>query len=187
VQCFSIKDPRYHDWETRYCVDAQSKSLLETKTNFQTVRLSGFARLGEGQLPTSIRIDMHEPKTRLELRDAEIKKLLPQAETFAAPEHAREFETCDNIEGGEFTHRVEPAYPRDLAQGNRPTATIFIYGIIDKDGSFTDVHVFSPEGPAFEKAGREAAAQWRFSPGMCDGHAVAAEKDTMITLSQSIR
>jgi hypothetical protein len=187
VQCFSIRDPRRHDGETRYCVDAQNKSLLETSTRFRTVRFSGFAGLGEGQLPTSIRIDEGDPKAHFAMRDVEIKQLIPQPETFAAPEHAREFETCDNIEGGEFTHRVEPAYPRDLAQGNRPTATIFIYGTIDKDGSFTDVHVFSPEGPAFEREGREAAAQWRFSPGMCDGHAVAAEKDMMITLSQSIR
>jgi hypothetical protein len=82
-------------------------------------------------------------------------------------------------EGGNITKRVEPVFPK--AYGRE--ASIFVSGIVEKDGSFTNVHVFSPQGAAVEQAGKDAAGQWKFNPGMCDGHAIATESEVSITMT----
>lgn len=181
AQCFSIKDTHYHD-ETRYCVDSQSKMLLESITPYETVKLQGPFSIGEGYVPSSIVMNEDEPRRQTEIIDIATTKLIPQDDTFTPPANAREFETCDNIEGGDFVKKVEPVYPQ--SPGNSGPATLFFHGTIEKDGSFTHVYVFSPQGAAFEQAGREAAAQWRFRPGMCSGHPVAAESQTVIVFSR---
>lgn len=181
AKCFSIKDTHYHI-ETRYCVDSQSKMLLESSTPYETVKLQGPFSIGEGYVPTSIVMNENEPNRHIEIVDIATTKMKPQDDTFAPPPNAREFETCDNIEGGDFVRKVEPVYPRSA--GNIGPATLFFHGTIEKDGSFTHVYVFSPQGAAFEQAGREAAAQWKFTPGMCAGHTVAAESQTVIVLSR---
>jgi TonB-like protein len=177
--CFSIKDPAWGDFKTDYCVDAAQNTLLETSTKYEKTTLLSSIGLGSGRLPTAIAYKELDSGQKLAISHVELGHILPQENIFAVPEHAREFETCDYIEGGSFVNKVEPVYPRGT--GHR-AATIYFRGIVQKDGSFTDVEVSSPDGPEFEAAGRAAAAQWKFSPPMCAGHPVAAESETTITL-----
>jgi hypothetical protein len=178
AQCFSMEEMRGGNYYgIRYCVDAQSKSILERTAIFETLKLSGYSSIEEGRLPTAVIINNKEPVSHIELRDVEVRRLIPNERTFAPPEHAREFETCDHIEGGDVIRNVAPEFQGSgSGSSHRSGATMFIYGIIEKDGSFSNVHVFSPNGEALEKAGKAAAAQWKFTPGTCDGHAVAAER-----------
>lgn len=177
AECFSTKEPEWHDFETRYCVNAQDNSLIESKSEYEDTRLENYVKVGDSAVPSIIRYKTSDGDVMI--RQIELMPLVAKDDTFAVPEGAREFETCDNVEGGSFVNRVEPVYPSGAGPG---AATIYFRGIVQKDGSFTDVDVFSAEGPEFEKSGRAAAAQWRFSPPMCNGHPVAAENETVITV-----
>jgi Gram-negative bacterial TonB protein C-terminal len=181
AECFSIKDPQYHDFETRYCVSAEDKTLVEVSTEYEKTTLANFIKLADGSLPSLITYKTDDSAKQIVIRQIELTPLRPKDDTFAVPEHAREFETCDYVEGGNFLKKVEPVYPRSAGSG---AATIYFRGIVQKDGSFTDIDVFSPDGPEFEKAGLAAAVQWRFSPPMCNGHPIAAEDETTITLQR---
>jgi hypothetical protein len=178
AECFSVKEPAYHDSETRYCANPQDNTLMAVSTEFEKITLADFVKIAEGSLPSVITYQTDDGQ-KVVIRQVELTPLPPNNNAFAVPEHAREFETCDYIEGGRFLNRVEPRYPRGAGSG---AATIYFRGIVQRDGSFTDIDVFSPDGPAFEKSGLAAAVQWRFSPPTCDGHPIAAENETIITL-----
>jgi hypothetical protein len=178
AECFSVKEPAYHDLETRYCANSQDNTLMAASTEFEKITLADFVKVAEGSLPSVIRYQTDDGQ-KVVIRQVEVTPLPPNNNVFAVPEHAREFETCDYIEGGRFLNRVEPIYPHGAGSG---AATIYFRGIVQKDGSFTDIDVFSPQGPAFEKSGLAAAVQWRFSPPTCDGRPIAAENETTITL-----
>lgn len=177
VQCFSTKLTGKDGWKTHYCVDAQHNTLVERSTDYDKTSLGAFVEVGGGRLPTSITVA--DPERKVIIRDSRISKLVPQEDRFAIPKDAREFETCDHPEGGRLVRRVEPIFPRGT---RHRSATLYFRGIVQKDGSFTDIDVSSAEGPEFEKAGMIAAAQWQVSPPTCDGHPISAELEVIVTL-----
>lgn len=181
LKCFSVKEPEWQNFETRYCADARDNTLMDVRSDFERITLAHFVKLGEGYLP-SVVIYKEKDAKEVRVRQIQLTALTPGDSTFAPPEHAHEFETCDYIEGGRLLKRVDPVYPHLVHSG---AATIYFRGIVQKDGSFTDIDVFSPDGPEFEKSGLAAATQWKFSPPTCDGHPVAGEAETVITLQRN--
>ncbi len=178
--CFSVK-PKGYSANTHYCVSSQNKTIISHKNSSQIVELGKYLQLGAGYLPGTIEIRDSEPKRHIIFEDLRAQQLSPAAETFTAPEQARQFETCEYPKSAESIHRVEPTLPGNSAG----TATIFLHGLIQKDGSISDLQVFSPEGPALEESGRNAASQWKFSPATCDGHPIASEMEIVVTLSRN--
>lgn len=176
VQCFSAKND---GWKTHYCVDAQHNTVVERSTDYDKTTLAAFVEVGGGRLPTSIIVA--DPERKVVISDSRISKLVPQEDTFAVPQNSREFETCDYPEGGRLLRRVEPIFPRGT---RHRSATLYFRGIVQKDGSFTDIDVSSAEGPEFEKAGMIAAAQWQVSPPTCDGHPISGELEVIVTLDR---
>jgi protein TonB len=67
--------------------------------------------------------------------------------------------------------RVEPEFT-DAARKAKYQGTVEVTIIVDADGTVRDPHVVKAVGLGLDERALEAVKQWKFKPGMKDGHAV---------------
>jgi protein TonB len=72
------------------------------------------------------------------------------------------------------TKKVDPGYSA-AARRDRIEGTVFLYGVIEPDGSVRDVQVVRGLHAALDQRAVEAFQRWRFEPGRKNGAAVALE------------
>jgi hypothetical protein len=162
-----------------YCAASNNQTIISRKSTSLKVALGNYLQLRAGYLPGSIEITYLNPKRHFVFEDLQVQELPPAAELFAAPQGAREFETCEYPRSANFINPITPK----LSLPSSGTARIFFHFVVGKDGSVSDLKIFSPAGSAAEEAGRKAVSQWRFSPATCDGHPIASEMDFDASLS----
>lgn len=159
----------------RVCMDAQNKTLLETSDGFETVRFLDYHTLDGFHYPARIQV-VDGGKTFLEIQNIELRKEPAPAESFAAPAGGQVFENCADMEAA---HAVRMNMPNVPSTSYSSYASV--YGLVQPDGSFTNVQVHvSRASQEFAQALKEAAAQWKFSPAKCGGKAVISEEQMEI-------
>ena len=66
---------------------------------------------------------------------------------------------------------VKPVYPDD-ARAERIQGIVELDGVVEADGSVSDISVKKGLDPRLDEAARKAFAQWQFTPGQKDGQTV---------------
>ena len=77
---------------------------------------------------------------------------------------------------------VKPRYTPE-AMRERVAGLVKLEGIVETDGSVSDVRVVSPLHPGLDESAVEAFKQWRFKPGMKDGKPVRVQIDVEMTFT----
>jgi hypothetical protein len=159
----------------RFCVDRESKSLLEASDGFETLRFMDY-RASEGfRYPTRIQV-IDDGKTFLEIQNIEIRRAPGSAESFNAPANAQEFAHCADQESAHTLHLEMPHVP-----SRWHSSFASVYGLVQPDGSFSDVQVqVSHADEKFALALKEAALHWKFSPARCGSKSVVSEEQLEI-------
>lgn len=67
--------------------------------------------------------------------------------------------------------RVEAVYPTEL-RGSGKQDEVYVAFIVEKDGAVSHARVFFGRYVEFEKPAIDAVSQWKFTPGMDQGHVV---------------
>jgi hypothetical protein len=154
----------------RFCLERESKALLESYDGFERVSFLDYRTLEGFRYPTRIQV-IDDGKMFLEIQGLEIQKGEAPAESFTAPADSRVFEKCADQEN---EHPLQTPMPHVPSRWHSSYASV--YGVVQTDGSFTDVRVqVSRADQSFAQAMKEAATHWRFSPARCGGKAVVSE------------
>lgn len=79
---------------------------------------------------------------------------------------------------------VKPHYPSDAMRAGI-TGTVVLEGVVQVDGTVSDVHVVRPLDSRLDAEAVNAFKGWRFSPGLKDGQAVAVRVTTEMTFTMA--
>jgi hypothetical protein len=169
VATYSDRHPK------RFCVDRDAKSLLERFDGFETVVFSDYRAIEGLRYPARIQY-VDDGKPFVEIENIEIRKTEISTESFNAPPNSQEFENCAGMETPHTLHMEMPKVP-----SRWHSSYASVKGLVQPDGSFTDVRVqVSRANPEFAKALEEAAGHWLFSPARCGSKPVVYEEQMEI-------
>jgi hypothetical protein len=173
VYCFVVNSQKQRP--KRFCVDRDSRSLLETSDGFETVKFLAYRSFRGLQYPSEIKV-IDDGKTFLEIHNIEIRQGTVPPESFNVPLNSQEFENCGNLEP---SHVVRMEMPNVPSRWHSSYGSV--YGLVQPDGSFSDVEVeVSRANPGFAQVLKEAATQWKFSPARCGSRPIAREEQMEI-------
>ncbi len=179
VSCFHEK-LEFDDEE--YCFLA-SGALVHQQNKWGTeISTLEYHALEGTQFPSSLIFREKRFSRTIALRNIRLTKLQPDENTFVVPPAALLLGQCEDPQGGQMLKRVEPRFPQSQIHGG--PGVMFIYGVIEKDGSFTNVHVYSPTGLLFEDAVKRVIPEWKFAPTTCGGEPVAVEREISIEIER---
>ena len=174
--CVQIKSKDY--FGSTDCFDAQTKLLLRSTNNFEETRFFEYHTFEQVQFPSHIEV-LKQGRKVLEIKDIDVRKFQAAPETFAIPENSREFATCDKPQVPTPIKTPDPDFPGEAAamykKGIREETRVYAYGIVQKDGSFTDIKVLYAESAPFEQAVIQRLQKWKFKPATCGGNPIAFE------------
>ena len=167
VWCMNANYRDFTPW--RLCFD-RARGLMVTNGYDQDLyEFSDFQAIGGQQYPGQIR-RIKQGKVVLEVRNLRAQLGPVPQSTFEIPQAARMFETCDNMVDPKLIFEPE-LFPHAYSTSNE-SIRLFIYGIVDPDGSFGNVHAASvPRDPTIVKLVEEAASKRRYSPARCGSKA----------------
>ncbi len=169
--CFSVQKEGY-DKRNR-CVDAMTHLPVEAGSPSQKYEFSDYQAIGSQRYPGKIRM-AKDGKWVFEVRDIRVEAQAPDADIFSAPPGAEEFETCDDLRDTRAINDLDPLGSTAI-QVNQSVA-IYLYGIVEKDGSFRpEEAVTVPPDPKLAEFVKAIAAKRRYAPAMCGSKPVATE------------
>jgi len=173
IWCFNAKQRDYDP--LHLCFDAARQVMISTGNEQDLYEFSNFQTLEGRQYPANIRRIKHG-KAVLEIRNLHAQLDRVSQNIFDVPQHALEFETCDDIVWPKLISQPD-LFPQGTSSfDSGGSLKIFIYGIVGADGSFGHVQGASiPRNAAILKAVEDAAAKRHYSPAMCGARAVASE------------
>jgi protein TonB len=67
--------------------------------------------------------------------------------------------------------QTQPVFPSELKKAGMK-AEVIVSWVLDLDGNVGEVKVYSSTDHRFDQASMDAVRQWKFRPGMKDGHPV---------------
>src|SRR5438128_11666299 len=90
----------------------------------------------------------------IEIKDIEMRKFQASPGTVAIPENSREFETCDQPHIPYAIKSPDLGSPFDPSRQEIREASVYVYGIVQKYGGFTDIKVFYAESASCVQIGK---------------------------------
>ena len=169
----------------RLCFDAARQLIISSGYAEDSYEFSDFEAIEGQYYPGRIR-RIKQGKVVLEVRDLKVQPGPVPQNAFEIPQGAREFETCDNIVPFKRISASE-LFPHASSHPEESTK-VFIYGIVEADGSFDPVQVTSiPRNPELIKLVEDTVKKRRYSPATCGTKPVAAESHGEIEMTHSDR
>jgi TonB family protein len=84
------------------------------------------------------------------------------------------FRPGDGVAAPRLVRSVAPRYTPDALRAKKEGA-VLVEGVVEIDGSVTDVHVLQSLDPGLDAEALQAFRQWRFAPGIKDGKSVRVQ------------
>ena len=182
VWCLNANYRDFMPW--RLCFDQARGVMVTNGYDKDLYEFSDFQAIGGQQYPGQIR-RIKQGKVVLEVRGLRAQLGSVPQSTFEIPQAARMFETCDNMVAPKLIFEPE-LFPHTYFDSSE-SIRIFIYGIVEADGSFGNVHAASvPRDPAIVKLVEEATSKRRYSPARCGSKAVAAESCIEVEMARPV-
>jgi TonB family protein len=138
------------------------------------VEYGAFRDVGEKRVPFEIRAF----NQRAVAITVKVLEMTPSAEEdaslFAVPANSEFWAHCDDMHDAEVEGHVHPLYP-ESARRNRESGTAIFYGVIETDGTLSDLTLIQQVTPAIEAAAADAIHQWRYKPAVCSSTPIRVE------------
>ncbi len=167
----------------KYCFDAATGSLIQIDFPMpefdppqlvDRVEYDDIRQRGDKLIPFRVET-FRQDKVSMTYQITEIGAApADPAAAFDIPPNSAFWPTCDPTKHFELQTRVQPQYPKE-ARANHEAGRVLLYGVIEGDGSVSNLQVIVSAGRSLDAAARDAVRQWRYKPRTCDGGAVRAE------------
>jgi TonB family protein len=93
---------------------------------------------------------------------------------FQVPAKSIEVESCDAMQLPRAVYTPEPDFT-EAARKKRREGIVLLYILIGKDGAIAAAKAINSVSDGLDRSAESAVRRWKFSPAICNGHAVAAE------------
>lgn len=180
AECFDVKTEQ----RERLCFDPTSKVLLETMDQTQAVEFSDYAPVQHQLFPHKITVLLELPTEErpvITLDHIEVTEAEFQASAFNIPDHAQEFDTCDNLQPAKAVRSPAPEFSRTVQMRNMANPVIHVYAIVDKDGDLQNPLVLSTDVD-IRTSTLEALKKWHYTPATCGTTPVSSEQEFEVRL-----
>ena len=94
---------------------------------------------------------------------------------FNIPPNSSFWPDCNNSHHFSLEKRVQPLYPKE-ARTSFQSGRSVLYGVIEGDGSVSNLQVIVSAGPSLDAAAMNAVRQWRYKPQTCEDAPTANSK-----------
>ncbi len=155
------------------CVDAANGTLVFEKINGEIIENSDFFPFAGALFPGKInyssggaqKIEITQTMTALQAAD----------NVLAAPPNSRMHKVCAT-----FRRPFGVSMPQPKPGNGGGNSDVVIRGMVGMDGKMYNTTVQSSDRPELNAEALQLAAQWTFTPAMCDGHPDAHEVDFIL-------
>ena len=165
------------------CFDAANGVLVHAKAFGMAIDYSQFATLQGKSIPLRAKLDSKLCTMELSLQLVN-KPWHAAPDLFTIGDAAEFWGLCDNPTDAEIVDRVAPNYPANVRAAHRG-GIVFVYVVIEKDGSVSHVRVAQGVFPALDREAADAVSRWRYRPRTCDGIPIRTETIIEIIFSVS--
>ena len=168
---------------SKFCFDSATGSLIQIdyptpeftpprlvdRVEYQDIR-----QRGDRLIPFRVET-LRQDKVFMTFQITEISAApVDPAAAFNIPPNSSFWPECDASRHFDLEKRVQPQYPKE-ARTNHQSGRVVLYGVIEGDGSVSNLQVLVSAVPSLDAAAMDAVRQWRYKPVTCDGGAVRAE------------
>lgn len=180
ADCFEVKTEQ----KERLCFDPARNVLLESMDQSKAVEFSDYTPVDRQLVPRKITVLLELPTEErpvMTLDNIEVTEAQFEAAAFAIPEHAQEFDTCDNLQPAKAVRAPAPEFSPMVQRRNAGNPVVHVYGIVDKDGNLQNPLVLSTDADV-KNSTMEALKKWHYTPAMCGTTPVASEQEIEVKL-----
>lgn len=180
ADCFDVKSEQ----RERLCFDPARNVLLESMDQSRAVEFSDYVPVDHQLVPRKITVLLELPTSErpiMTVDDIKVTEAQFEASAFAIPEHAQEFDTCDNLQPAKAVRSPAPEFSPSVQRRNADTPVIHVYGVVDKDGNLQNPMVLSSDAEVRSSA-LEALKKWHYTPATCGTTPVASEQEIEVRL-----
>ena len=180
ADCFEVKAEQ----RERLCFDPGRNVLLESMDQKRAVEFSDYTPVEHQLFPHKITVLLELPTEErpvMTLDNIEVREAQFEAGAFAVPEHAQEFDTCDNLQPAKAVRSPAPEFSPTVQRRNAGSPVVHVYGIVDKDGNLQNPMVLSADAD-IRSSTLEALKKWHYSPATCGTTPVASEQEIEVRL-----
>ena len=167
ASCFNFK---FQFSKVSYCFDDSTGTALEvSNSSGWRGRFSGYTAVGEKSFPTKIELTQPGVPRDVQLSEIHVTGRKFDDTNFAAPQGARAFPVCNG--------RTATWASWDFDWGTSATENgeVYVYAIVEADGSVHDLTVFGGQYRWMEKEVSKITHRWRFLPALCGSTAITSE------------
>jgi TonB family protein len=194
ARCIKAKSPN-GDPGIKYCFDAATGSLIQIDFEppefgppqlVDRVEYDDIRQRGDKLIPFRVET-FQQGKVFMTYQIAEIAAApADPAAAFNIPPNSAFWPTCKPSRHFELLNRVQPQYPKD-ARANHESGRVVLYGVIEGDGSVSNLQVIVSAGQSLNAAAMDAVRQWRYKPQTCEDAPTANSKLEQSTAGGAIR
>lgn len=180
ADCFDVKAEE----KERLCFDPARSVLLESMDQKRAVEFSDYAPVEHQLVPHKITVLAELPndeKPVITLDNIEVREAQFETGAFAIPEHAQEFDTCDNLQPAKAVRAPAPEFSPTVQRRNANSPVVHVYSIVDKNGNLQDPMVLSTDADV-RNSTLEALKKWHYTPATCGATPVASEQEIEVKL-----
>ncbi|MBV9888377.1 MAG: TonB family protein [Acidobacteria bacterium] len=175
ARCIQAK-PSSNEPGTRYCFDSVTGSLIQVdfpKPEFappqlvDRVEYDDIRQKGDKLIPFRVQI-FRQDKVFMTFQIAEIGAApADPAAVSSLPPNSAFWPACNPSRHFELQNRVQPQYPEGARQ-NHESGRVLLYGVIEGDGTVSNLQVIVSATPRLDAAAMDAVRHWRYKPMTCD-------------------
>jgi len=180
ADCFEVKNEQ----KERLCFDPARKVLLESMDQHNAVEFSDYTPVGHQLIPRKITVLLELPTEErpvMTLDNIQVTEAQFEGGVFAIPEHAQEFDACENLQPAKAVRAPAPEFSPTVQRRNMASPVIHVYGIVDKDGNLQNPMVLSSDAEV-RSSTLEALKKWHYTPATCGTTPVASEQEIEVRL-----
>jgi len=175
AECFEVKSERKH----RLCFEPAHKVLVESLDQRMAYEFSDYASLEQQWYPRKI-TGLLQMSTRerpiMVVEGIQVRKVRFADGVFAPPEHALEFDTCEELKPPRPVKTATPEISNRVLRQHADSPFVNVYGVVDKDGNLENPKVLTTD-PDVREPVLQALKKWHFSPARCGTTAVSHEAE----------
>lgn len=180
ADCFDMKTEQ----RERLCFDPARNVLLESMDQARALEFSDYTPVEHQLFPRKITVLLELPTEErpiMTLDNIQVTEAQFEPGAFAIPEHAQEFDTCENLQPAKAVRAPAPEFSPTVQRRNAGSPVIHVYGIVDKDGNLQNPIILSSDADV-RSSTLEALKKWHYTPATCGTTPVASEQEIEVRL-----
>jgi TonB family protein len=181
--CSEVRSPTPISDRT-VCFDPTAGTLAEIEyptlpnsnpPEINRVRYSNFRKHGDTLIPFRVESSKsNKPVLVLQITEISAEAPPESSPLFNVPPGSTLWATCGGNKSPELATKISPQYPSEARMGHE-SGNVILYGIIEIDGSVSNLRLLQSASIRLDRAMFDAVRQWRYTPVTCGESPVRVE------------